>query len=179
MKRELISPPVVGPVSITDVKQWSVIEGSDDDNLIAMLIVRATNYAEDYMRRQIMPQTWTYYFDSFDPIICINASPVVSVSIKYDDADDAEQTLDSAEYYADTKAYPVAITAVSSWPTTKAKPNAVRVSLVCGYADANSVPESIKAGVLLLIGHFYEDREGAAEIPGSAHMMLDKYRIAF
>jgi len=58
------------------------------------------------------------------------------------------------------------------WPTPRVKPGAVLVGFDCGYGDGfASVPTLLKHGMLMLIGHWYMNREAvvtgiiATELP--------------
>lgn len=179
MKRKLTTAPTTWPVITAEAKTRLVIEFSDDDALLSDLIAEATDWAEAYMGRSIMPQTWTYYFDSFPADIIIDSLSVTGVAIKYDDSSNNPQTLASSNYNADLISYPIKISTIDGWPSTYNKPNSVRVEVSEGSV---TVPGSIKAGVLLLVGHLYNNREGTSdrkvnEVPLGVESFLSKYRV--
>jgi len=108
--------------------------------------------------------------------------------IKYYDTDDTEATFAASNYFVDTKSEPgrVALNYSAAWPSTTLRPvNGVCVIFVAGYGDAAAnVPQYIKSAILLLIGHWYENREGAAipsaipkEIPFGVEALLWKERV--
>ena len=107
--------------------------------------------------------------------------------IRYYDTDDTEATFSSDNYFADTKSEPgrIALNYGASWPSTTLRPvNGVCIIFVAGYGNAADVPQYIKNAMLLLIGHWYENREGAAipsvvpkEIPFGVEALLWKERV--
>ncbi len=179
MKRKLTTAPTVQPATTAEAKDRLVVEIDDDDAVILDFIKAATDWAEGYMARSIMPQTWTYYFDAFPTDICINALSVSGVVIKYDDENNTEQTLSASSYNSDLISYPIKLSTIAGWPSTYDKPNAVRVEVSEG---SDTVPDAIKTGVLLLAGHLYNNREGSSdrkitEVPMGVESFLSKYRV--
>lgn len=66
----------------------------------------------------------------------------------------------------------------TSWPLTDGEPGSVRVEFTAGYAET---PASIKHAALLMIGHWYENREVATEaklsdMPMAVDALLMPYR---
>ena len=182
MKRKVTTAPTSSPVTLAEVKTQLVIEFSDDDALLTDQIDRATDWAEHYLNRPIMSQVITYYFDSFPGVVKLQTTDISSVVVTYDDSDNAEQTLAGANYYLDAVATPSELTVVDSWPDTYDKPNAVRVAVTAGHATAATVPKSIKAGILMLVGHMYENREGSSDrrvnsVPMGVESFLNTERV--
>lgn len=164
-----------------EIKQRLVIDFNEDDEIIEDFIAASTDWAEMYMGRSVLTQAWDYYFDDFSSIT-IPDKMVSSVVVTYFDENNAEQTLDAAEYHTDLIEYPAEITCATSWPATYSKPNSVKVSVQAGYLLPDSVPGAIKTGIALIVGHLYNNRENTSpvtlnEIPMGAKSFLDKYRV--
>ena len=183
IKRVLTTPAAELPIVVADVKQWLVIEHTDDDPLIVSMIAQATNFVEQYTAQALLTQTYTYYADCFNGNLELDITPIQSVVVNYDDTDNAEQTLPATDYYADLVSYPSILSPINSWPSTYDKPNAIRVFVTAGYTSAALIPEAIKTGILLLIAHLYENRSGvitgtiASEMPLSVKSFLDKCKV--
>lgn len=183
MKRNLVTAPATTPISTAEVKTNLRITDAAHDADIGRMIEAAVGLAEDYTGKQLISQVWDVFFDCFDDELRIPMAPLITLdSVKYFDGDDAEQTLAVASYYVDVYSFPLKITPVSTWPTTKAKPNAVTIRLTAGYADADSVPEGIKQALHMLVGHFFEHPEAVsetsmAEVPMGARFLLDQASI--
>jgi uncharacterized phiE125 gp8 family phage protein len=46
------------------------------------------------------------------------------------------------------------------WPSARSVRDAVQIRFIAGYGDAASdVPQAIKQAILLLVGHWFENRE--------------------
>lgn len=135
--------------------------------------------------------TW-YAITDGDGYITLPSCPLVSItSIKYDDVNDAEQTLGSSNYQADTASMPgrIRYTSAANLPTVFAKPNAIRIRYVAGYGAATAtdggqgaVPAAIKAAVLLRLGELYEVRTESVggmltPVSLSVQRLIAPYRI--
>lgn len=100
-------------------------------------------------------------------------SPCISVtSITYLDNNGNTQTLTQNPapglpgYIVDTDSEPARIAPANNlpWAVTLAQQSAVKVTYVAGYgATPESVPETTKHALKLLIGQFYENREPVSE----------------
>lgn len=156
--------PTSEPVSLTAAKRHCRIDTVDSDSVLRGLIVAAREWCENRLGQQFMPATWRMKLDCFP---CweleLPRPPLVAVSsITYLDAAGTSQTLSSTKYRVDTDSRPGRITPnyANIWPITYPVMQAVTVAYTAGYADSDSVPQSIKQAMLLLIGHWYENREG-------------------
>ena len=90
--------------------------------------------------------------------------PLVSVTkIEYYDTADVKYTLATSVYTADTISVPglVHLKYNQSWPTETLLRdyNAICVTYVAGYTSAALVPQRIRQAMLMLIGHWFENRE--------------------
>ena len=133
-----------------------------DDAKIGVWIGAAREFAEQYCNRLFAARAVTalgrdFYVPLRPPVTAIT-------SVKYLDADGAEQTLADTVYQlnanADEPALRLKINQV--WPSIAAADDAVRIVFVAGLALA-AVPYLVKAAMLLLIGTFYENRQEIAD----------------
>lgn len=186
----LISAPATEPVSLAEAKLHLKIETADtaDDTLVTYLIKAAREQAEEYTRRSFIETTWerrmdTFFDDGQDGIILLKKNPVKSItSIKYLDVDGVEQTIASTYYNLLTGDEPMGVEPAYnySWPAHREDAQRVRVQFKAGYA---TVPSSIKAALLLIIGHLYENREDVVvgrqvnQLPSGSRYLLDPYRL--
>ena len=117
-------------------------------------------------------------FPEYGVGIDLDRSPVASItSIKYTDTAGVEQTITSTNYALSLygEARRVNPDYLYQWPTTEDSAEAVRVRYVTGYTAA---PQAVKAAILLLVGHLFENRQAvselsAEEIPMGARALLD------
>ena len=137
-----------------------------DDELIASLITAAREYCEDYTSRALATQTLEAYADAFP---CkdrfeLPMPPLQSVeSVKYKNSAGTETTLtEGTDYLVDDESAVAQIVLPygKSWPSFTPWPvNPVKVRFTAGYADGNPAPKTIKQAMLMLIGHWYVNRE--------------------
>ncbi|MCK9504702.1 MAG: head-tail connector protein [Porticoccaceae bacterium] len=186
MPVSIVTQPAFEPVTLDEAKAHLRVTHDAEDDLITALITAAREAAENYTHRALCEKTLEYYCDAFPCQIVLPQPPVQSVtSVKYIDRDGIEQTLDAAEYQTHIQNEPALIVEAygKTWPTTRDELNAVRVRYVVGYASAADVPGPVKAALLLMIGHLYENREdsivGAAisELPFGSRCLLNPYRM--
>lgn len=193
----LITAPTVEPLSLVEARLHLRLDASGspethpDDALVSSLIKAARQHIDGkdgWLNRALITQTWELVMDKFPSNeIRIPLPPLQSVtSIKYDDVDGVEQTIDSSDYIVDSDSEPGWIVPVSDtpWPSTMDTIKAVRIRFVAGYGDEGAdVPEPIRAGMLLMIGTWYENRQsvivgtGATELPMAVDALLATYRV--
>ena len=89
--------------------------------------------------------------------------PVQSVSeIKYLDTDNALQTATLSNLHAlDTAGRKLVSPKTGyAWPTTFQRDDAIKIEYVIGLGDAASdIPETVRYALLMLVSHYYENRE--------------------
>lgn len=185
----LVTAPAAEPLTLAEAKLHLRVDSDDtsQDTLITSLIVAAREAVEEHTRRALVTQTWDYVADAFpdgDEPILVGKPPLQSVTtLQYVDADGVLQTWAASNYVVDTATIDGAIRLAYdvSWPSAREQYNAVQVRVVAGYGLAAAVPASIKAAMLLLIGHLFEHRESVvtgtivAELP-TVRALLGPYR---
>lgn len=189
MTTRLITGPVTEPITLAEAKLHLRVDDNAEDTLIQGFITAAREQCEHILQRSIMSQTWELVLDTFpaDGDIELFNPPIISItSVKYIDANTGlEVTLASNQYALDKDNEPGWLMPASgiTWPATYDAANALRVRYMAGYADAASVPSSIKSWILLAIGVWYKNREAMVEntnmsLPRDFYDgLLDRYRI--
>jgi len=172
-------------VTLAEAKAQMRVTISDDDTLIGSRIICANEYAQGFLNRQLITATLTQYLTTFPDEIELDKPPLQSVTtIMYLDAAGDEQELADTVYDVDTTVEPgvVRLAYGQSWPSIRATPNSIIITYVAGYGDASDVPETTKQGMLMLIAHWYENREDTItttiqKIPDGADALLWQTRI--
>lgn len=187
----VIDPPAGAPVSLAEAKTHLRVDYTEDDTLIQSLIDAATarlDGPQGGLGRSLITQTlelrsWCFGVGSIE----LPYPPVIAVSsIKYDDTDGAEQTVDTSIYRTvgiGTYRPRVLLAYNKSWPTARWDAEAVRIKYTAGYGAAGSdVPAPIRQAVLLHVGTLYAQRETfvigqtVAPLP-AAEALLAPFRI--
>jgi len=147
---------------------------SAEDSLLTNLISAAREYCEAFQNRAYIEQVWYLWLDSWPdgdsiriPLPPLLATPVPIITY-YDEAD-AVYTFAATNYFVDSISEPgrIVLNYDASWPSETLRPmNSVCVEFACGYgAVSSAVPAKIKQAMLLLIAHWYENREAASDRP--------------
>lgn len=144
---------------------------SVEDSLLTALITAAREYCEGFTGRALATQTIEAYPEYFCGDMELPRPPLQSVtSVKYKDSESTETTLtEDTDYIVDTDSVfgRLVLPYNKSWPTFTAYPvNPIRVRYDAGYSDTDPIPQTIKLAILLLVGHWYANREATGKVEG-------------
>ena len=185
----LITAPTKEPVTLEDIKeQLSIREGDELQDVNMMRRIKeARQWAEGFLGRSLINQTWEMAFDTWPAEMRLRRMPVSSItSIKYIDETGVEQTVDSADYTLDTYApfHAVRLAYNTTWPTHQDIANAIKVRYVAGYgSEGTDVPGPIREAILLTVGHWTryqavaESGVSITRIPFAVENLLEPYRV--
>lgn len=178
-----------------------------DDDMIVGLITAAREWAEKFLGRIIVHSLVEAAYDEFpknralkfpfwsrsneapEPIYLSGAPVRMVVGVTYNDPGGGVSAISG--YQLDDIAEPPRLLPEpgADWPGTQSgRINSVRVLYEAGYALPGEspamvqLPKVIKQGILLLIGHMYENREDTSdrpihEIPMGAQNLMRRYRL--
>lgn len=156
---QVITAPTTEPVSLADAKLHLRVDIADDDMLIARMISGAREMLEERLGLALMTQTRDVYALTFPTgtVLTLPYGPLQSVTgVYYTETDSSsELTFDAASYLTQTWRNAIVLKSGYSWPSDAS----MRVRYVTGYTSASAVPETINQALLLLVGHWYENRE--------------------
>jgi uncharacterized phiE125 gp8 family phage protein len=184
----VITPPTFEQITLAEAREHcDLYDDTEETDLLTRLIKGSRQYLERYTGRRLATQTLQLTLDEFPTAIKLTGSPIQSVeSVKYDDADGAEQTLDPADYYLDNESEPGWLTpnVGKAWPATYARANAVRVQYIAGYGNllgsplVYPIPEDLRAAQFLMLRHLYDSRGSeSAPVPTGVKELARNYRI--
>ena len=182
--------PVVEPVTLAEAKLHMRVDLADDDALILGLITAARQHLEAMCRPQLamLAQTWRLVLDAWPggDLVELRPWPLRSVSsITYIDTAGVTRTLASTAYQVDTYSAPGRVYALNGWPSTTLRDMAgVTMEFVAGYGEtAATLPQPIRQALLLLVAHWYENREMAVvsgampkELPFTVSALMAPWR---
>ena len=162
MTAELVTPPASEPVTVAQAKKHLAI-GTDTthDEQLAWLIESSRQQWEHDTDSGVISQSWRVQFELIDGLfIELPKSPLASVTaVQYYDLNNTLQTISPTDYYVDTANRRIHLAYGKNWPVTLDRWDGVTVNYVVGYADAAAVPAIVKQAMLLLIGHYFENRD--------------------
>lgn len=214
MELLLITPPTTEPVTLTEAKNHLRLDlvATGEDVEINALIQAAREYCEDYQNRAYITQTWDLMLDGWprnnarydsrtnarENPIKIPLPPLQSVtSITYTTSEGEVKTMPSTDYIVAPGAYGsrIALASGKSWPSEALQTvQGIKIRFVAGYPTktgtpndpAGNVPQKVKRAMLMLIGHWYENRETVTvgssigvskEIELATHRILKQDRV--
>jgi uncharacterized phiE125 gp8 family phage protein len=156
--------PATEPVTLAEAKAHLRVDYSTEDAHITALIIAARDYCEQITGRALAQRTFIATLDEF-PLrgadIVLPRAPLVSVqSVVYRDGNgDAVTMTANTDYRVSTSVVPGRIrrpVLATAWPTARAIDDAITISFTAGAATA---PATAKQAILLLVGHWFENRE--------------------
>jgi len=140
---------------------------TSEDSLVTDLIVASREYAEAYLRRQIISSTWELYLCDWskDKRIWLPFGNLISVTeVKYKDYNGVETVLvEDTDYIVQKngEGYGGLILPYGkSWPTSSLyTSNPITITFVCGWATAALVLRTIKTMIKMILADLYANRE--------------------
>lgn len=187
MPLSIIVEPASEPVTTDEAKTHCRIIGNDEDTYLDNLISAARQILEIATNRAFITQTLKLVLDSFpcSRVIELEKPNLISVThIKYYDTNGTQQTLDDDLYQVDVVSSPgrIILNDGEIYPTTWNNGNAVEIQYVAGFGSSSVVPKTIKQALLLLVGHWYSNREAAlqvtlGDIPKGVDYLIMPYKV--
>lgn len=181
---DILAPPTLEPVTLTEAKTWLKVDGSDDDLLIAGLISSARLTVEALTGLLLLTQTWRFRIglNSREREIKLPHRPLISLNgAKFQDRTNGSRAapLDGLSI-GHASAGTIIVTddriyAISNFTL-------LEIDAVMGYGSSSaSVPTPILTAMRMLISFWYErrgdDARGMAEPwPASLSTLLQPYR---
>ena len=191
---ERVTAPATEAITLAEAKAQCRIDDSDSDTLIGRLIEVARDKIDGPYGAGIalVSQQWRMSLDCMPSRIFVPMGPVMSIdTLTYLDDGGTRQTL-SAESYTWRKEFMGAwIKPVynGTWPTVRRDYDSVQVTFTAGFPGTSdspvsleNIPATLKHAMLLLVGHYYENREAflagdAVELPLGFNDILNGFRV--
>lgn len=183
--------PAEEPVSVAEARQHIELVSSDTshDDYLSALIAAAREHVETETGRQLVTASLRLKLDRF-PVgrrpIWLPKPPAASVtSIGYTDTSGSAATVSGGDYSLLADDEPARVVPVYglNWPSARLVEQAVTVTYQAGYGAATAVPQSIKQAILLMVGHWFEQREAAitgtiiSEVPLAAQRLIANHKV--
>lgn len=175
------------PITLTEAKaQVRMADDNSEDTFITSLIAPARAYVERVTRHYFVAGERVETFSRWGDYLEIFRRPVASVdSVTYSTSDDPADDVDYTGFAADLNSFPLRIYPAlggNGFPTIE-DGQTVTVTVTTGALDAASEEYLLgKRAMLLLIGHWFENREAAvigdtsAQVDFAVRELLDCFR---
>ncbi len=182
------SPPTTEPVTLLEAKVHCRVDLDDDDTVIQALITAARQYCETFTGRALITQGIHYDLPAWPRgrAIHLPRPPLIEVmAFTWWDEEGNPQTV--TDYLEDTAPTfgRVILPPGGSWPNEPLYPvHPIRIDYLAGYGNREDVPEYIKSAIKLLVGTWYDNREGVLpaghvgkELPTGVEALLWQERV--
>lgn len=152
-------------VPLDYAKQFLRIDYNDDDMLIQGMVWAAIEHAETFIRRSISTKTYELTLNNGENSVMLPNPPLVSVDSVLDDNDSA------VEYE---------LIEENGRSFINFNPN--NKTVITYQAGYNKVPKTIEQAILILVSHFYENREtvivgtSVVRMPFSVEALLNPHK---
>ncbi|MFQ5535174.1 MAG: head-tail connector protein [Sphingomonadales bacterium] len=183
MKLERTITPALEPVTLADAKDHLRVDGADDDTLITSLIAATRDVCETFLDRALIQQTWKLTLDSWPPAcpepwrdgvregavadftkiarhIELPKGLMALTSIQTFDEAGAPTVFAATNYFVSSgKHGRVVLKSGVAWPKPGRIADGIEITFTAGFGAAvTDVPQSVRAGLLMLIAYLYENR---------------------
>lgn len=181
-------PPAVEPLSLAEARLHLRLDDTAEDLLVSALIVAARQFAESHLGRALVTQGFRLWLDEWPAgrrALELPRPPLAAIeAVTVFDEDGVASLVDPATYLADVVATPgrLVLRAGVSPPFGARAANAIAIDYSAGFGPlAEDVPEPIRRGMALLLGHLFESREaggggGARSLPLGVEALWAPYR---
>ncbi len=184
----MTSGPALEPVTLAEAKAHLRLDHTLEDSLIQSLIITSRLHIEAALGLALITQTWSYFADRWPKAqrLVMPVRPVQAIaSVRLWKTDGTSTTLPSSAFFLDGVGNPARLVWQGAGPV--ADPgrtvNGIEVAFTAGFGAAPSdVPATIRHALLLLVAHWYENREpvdiGAAHnaVPSMVSELLEPHR---
>ncbi len=185
---ERVSAPAVEPLSLAEARLHLRLDTDAEDGLVAALILAARQMVEAHLGRALIRQGLRLWLDRWPPgrrAVDLPRPPLVEVTaVTGFDEDGTPAILDPGLWLADRVATPgrLVLRAGTAAPSMGRCVNGISVDYTAGYGEAGAdVPEPIRRGMALLVGHLFESREAGGEgvrpLPLGVEALWAPYRV--
>lgn len=187
MSLVMTSPPAAEPVTVADAKAHLRIDGSDEDVLIASLLLTSRLHIETALSLALITQSWTLRLDGWPcrRDIELPLAPLRAVDeVRVKNASGTAVVVPPESYLVDLAARPARLIWNNVTPPAPQVPaNGIEIDLTAGFgASGDSVPAPLKHAILMLMAHWYEHRDpqeiggDGARIPAAVGELINPFR---
>ncbi|MDX0555546.1 phage gp6-like head-tail connector protein [Sinorhizobium medicae] len=186
MSLRLVTPATAEIVTLAEAKAHLRVDFTDDDAYITALAEAAQDWLSgenNWLGRSVVEQTWELKLERFPSgKVDLPKPPLIEVTGVFYTPSDGGAEVEIADFreidVGVSEGGYILPAKNTDWPVTDGEPGSVRITFESGYSD---VPKSIKHAALLMIGHWYENREAASQakisdLPMAVDALLYPYR---
>ena len=180
MTLTLLASPAAEPVSIGAFKDYLRVTHTDEDGVIASVLIAATRAIEARAGLALAPQVWRLELDAApEETLVLPIAPCVGIDAVRVTGGNGEETPVEPARYEFAPGAPGRLRRAAPWPPAGSGIGGVRIDFRAGY-DGDA-PASLLLAVKMLAAHFYETRASVSTerpyaVPQSVDSLIAPYR---
>lgn len=180
-----LTGPAAEPLLLGDAKAQLRLSSSDEDELITRLIITARQHVEHHTGLALITQTRRHSRDAWPPgrSVPLPVHPVQSVDVvRIHGAEEAFAVLDPAHIHLAAAQRParLSLRAGRAWPRPGRRQGGIEIDLTVGFGPSGEdVPAPLRHAMLLLVAHWFENREPMEASPGRLPHMVSALLAPF
>lgn len=182
VRYEVVAPPDAEPVRLEEVKTHLRLipnDDTEDEDILRPLITTAREYCENVTGRALAVQTLAAYPAANQRAVTLPRPPLLEVvGVTAHLADGTETELDATAYAVDRLA---GVVWLQTLPDGLRAIHPVQITYRAGY---EKLPATLRQAILLLVGHWYENREAvevgaiaSVEVGHSVRALIHQYKV--
>jgi len=183
----LTSGPPLEPVTVAEAKAHLRVDGTNEDTLIASLILTSRLHIETALGLAFITQGWTLLLDAWptEKSMELPLRPLQSIDeVRVLSAEGDAAVVEATTYLVDIVGVPPRLVRTGVlWPAPGQAANGIEIDFTAGFGSlASDVPSPLRQALLLLIAHWHEHRDPieigspATAIPAGVAELLGPYR---
>ena len=184
-----VTAPASMPITLDEVKAQLRVTHTAEDTALNAMIAAAVDYVdgEGLLGRAMVTQTWAQYVSQSPGWVRLQMGPFIALtSVQYYDDAGTLQTATVGDFETRLQDDFVMCGPKDNreWPTADVRQDAIKITYTAGFGAAADVPASLKHALLLLVSHWYQNREASGEtaikeIPLGFDMLLNAHRVSW
>lgn len=174
----ILTAPTALPVTVAQAKAHLRIDASDEDDVVERYLRAAIGFVQTKASVVLAPTTLQQRFDYWPGLVKLARGPVRDVrEVAYLDEDGAEQEVAEASWMWEPTDEGADFWLVSDFDRPSLQEDrrgTVRITFDAGFDDPNdtgsgddpslTLPDELVQAVLLMTGHFFENREAVSAV---------------
>lgn len=183
----LLAGPATEPLALEETRLWLRVDTKEDEALVLSLIKAARAAVEQATRRALVAQTWRLRLDRWprERFLPLPLSPIASLdAVRVFDAAGAPSLADLSGFHIEQQRG-ARLVFDAPPPSPGRIAQGIEIDVTAGFgASAQSVPESLRQAMRLLVAHWYERRgdalheERVATLPAGVAALVAPWRVA-
>tara|TARA_R110002110_G_scaffold24174_8_gene90973 strand:+ start:741 stop:1304 length:564 start_codon:yes stop_codon:yes gene_type:complete len=180
----LMSGAASEPVTLGDARAHLRLDTETEDMLLGAFLTAARVALEAQTRRAFVTQSWRLILDAWPgAVVTLPLAPVSAITaVTMNDAG-APRTVAPALYDTALEGDAPRLVANGVWPVPSRRVGGIHIDFTAGYGEAADVPAPLRQAILLLVAHWFENREPvsigdtAGQLPLSVSALIAPYRL--